>query len=472
MKGISALLCSAALVLGLCGVSAAVEIKVSGTWEVGFGRSENATFYARDYGGYTIKPFRAAQRVRPQFDFISSESLRSVLAFEIGTTIWGRDSDSSIGGALDSDGGSVKVRRAYLDWSPLENLTIRMGMQGVALPFAAFGNPVLDADVAGVVVNYDFAETVSGNLFWVRPFDSLSGESGKNRNDTMDVFGLTLPVAGEGFTVTPWAAYARNGNNSGYWDYISDYTGGFTLTDYTGPLEGSSNLWWVGSALEFDVFDPFSLKLDAMYGAARGNGAPEFSGWLAASLFEYKSGEAWGKPGLIGWYASGDKADAYGKGKYGKYGRMPLIGADNGGFAPAMLAYPGSYGCMVDTLISGSGVGSWGAGLQLADFGFVDKLTHTVRALYIRGTNHESMVTGGGAGLYGEPYNIQNDVLYMTRKDSAIELDFITTWEVNENVNVYLETAYVKLDLDRDVWGPLADTQNAWQVDLVFVYSF
>ncbi len=474
MKRLLTLAFAAAFTFGAFAPAAAIDVTATGTWEVGMGWAENISFYDKKHSGEKRDPFIAAQRVRPQIDFIASESLRSVLAFEIGTTVWGRNDDDSPGGQLDADSrDAIKLRRAYLEWAPVDNLTLRMGIQGVALPSAAFGNPVLDTDIAGVVAGYKFNDMFTLNAFWLRPFDANMGESnGTNAKDEMDVFGMTLAITGDRFNVTPWAAYARTGNASGYWDYRSDYTGGFNLTDTTGDLKGYSNLWWVGAAVELKFLDPFIMKMDAMYGAARGDDAPEFSGWLVAGLFEYVSGEAWGKPGLIGWYASGDKSGAYNDGKYGKYGRMPIIGADNAGFVPASLGYPGSNGCMTDSLISASGVGSWGAGLQLADFTFVDKLSHTLRAVYIRGTNDEDMVKKGGAGRYGEPYNIQSDFFYMTKKDYAVELDFVSTLEVNENLNIYLETGFIYMNLDRGTWGKLADTSNAWKAEVVFVYSF
>lgn len=475
MKRLITLLCAGCLLLGSQGPAGAIEIKASGTWEVGMGWADNQRFSDADQGDYNDS-FYAAQRIRPQFDFIADETLRAVLAFEIGTTVWGENSDDSPGGALDADGNAVKVRRAYLQWTPMGNLDLRIGIQGVALPSATFGNPVFDADVAGVVANYTFTDDLSLTAFWLRPFDGGWNDGEKNRLDEMDIFGFSLPITGQGFSVTPWAMYARNGNQSDYWTYRWENTGIGDVPGAVDQFKGSSNLWWAGAAFELDMLNPFSFKLDAMYGAAKGGDAPEYSGYLISALFEYKSEAAWGNPGLIGWYASGDDGDDY---KDGKFGRMPIVGADNAGFAPANYGFPGDIGCMADSILTSSGVGTWALGLQLDEFSFVDTLSHTVRAVYVRGTNDEEMIrnnpnvdTSRGSLGFGYPYNNMGDHIYLTKQDSAWEFDFLSTWAVNEYLNVYLETAYVKLDLDSDVWGKRSDTTDAWKAMLLLEYSF
>lgn len=477
MKRLITLLFTAALVVGIQAPAWAVDVKVSGTWEIGIGWADNTRFTDAKQGGHD-DAFGAAQRIRPRFEFIADETLKSVLEFELGTIWWGdndkTDSGGRAGGGLNGDGYEIKVRRAYLDWSPVADLNLRMGLQLVSLPSAAFGNPVLDAIVAGVVANHRFTDNVSLTAFWLRPFDQTNGSAGqtngKNRLDEMDMFGLTLPIMFEGISFTPWAMYARTGNESGYWE---ERAGDDHVLFANGPLKGSSNMWWAGAAFELDLLSPFSLKLDAMYGQTKSGEAPEASGFLVAGLFEYKSEQPWGNPGLLGWYASGDGADDYKDGKYGKYGRMPIVGNDNAGFAPVGYGFPGSMGCMQDGLISNSGVGTWGVGLQLDEMSFFDNFSHTLRAAYIRGTNNTNMVTKGDAERFGEPYNIMGDEVYLTTKDHAVEFDFVTTWAAHPNLNIYLETNYIIMDLDANTWGSKnSNTTNAWKAQLLFEYSF
>ena len=468
MKRLVTFAFAAAMMLSFAAPAKALDVKVSGTWDIGMGWADNLGFTDAKQGGHT-DAFIAKQRIRPQFDFIADETLRAVLVLQ-SEFRWG---DKEEGGALDADTNSFVVRRAFLDWNPMDKLSIRMGMQGGQLPMATFGNPVLDTNVAGVVANYQFTDNFGLTAFWFRPFDkeyySADQSNGKNLQDEMDLFGFTLPITGEGFSVTPWFMYGRNGKDSGYWDYITDDE------NYSSDngINGSTNLWFAGAALELDIFDPFSLKLDAIYGAAKGDDAPEFSGWLVAGLFEYKTGTRWGNPGLIGWYASGDDADDYKDGNNGKYGRMPIVSNYDAGFAPTSFGYPGSVSCMEDGLISNSGIGTWGAGLQLDGFTFMDKLSHTLRVAYIRGTNEHDIIKKSGSSRNDLTFTSMGEGVYMTDKDWAFEVDFISTYEVNENLTIFVETAWVKLDLDSNVWGSKdSETTDAWKAQLLFEYKF
>lgn len=466
MKRLVTLASAAALMLSLASPAAAVDVKVSGTWELGIGWADNLNFTDAKQGGHTDS-FVAKQRIRPQFEFISDETLKGVLQLQ-SEFYWGNTEE---GGGLDADRSTLVVRRAYLDWAPMDKLSLRMGVQGMALPSASFGSPILDTNVAGVVANYQITDALGVTGFWARAFDTsnTNGPNGKNLLDEFDFFGMTLPVTGEGFTVTPWAVYGHAGKDSGYWDYRADEAGYASGRGFT----GNTNLWFAGTAFELDLFDPFTLKLDAMYGAANGGGAIETSGYLVSALFEYNSGAFWGNPGLIGWYASGDGKNDYKDGKFGKFGRMPTISNADAGFAPGSFGFPGSEGCMADGLITSTGVGTWGLGLQLDGVTFVDKLSHTLRAVYIRGTNDHDIIMNSGATRDDNPFKLMGEAVYLTDKDWALEFDFVSSYEVHENLTVYLDTSYVKLDLNSSVWGSAdARTTNAWKAQILFKYAF
>ena len=467
MKRLVALMIAAAFIFGSLGSAQALEVKASMTWELGFGWEDNTMFTDAKQGAHEDS-FRAAQRIRAQFNFISSETLQAVLELEVGTMYFGSNEGDS-GGMLDADTATATIRRAFLDWSPADKLQLRMGMQGMALPAAAFGNPVLDSDVAGIVAHYAFTDTVGVTAFWARPFDRTyyddAQDDGKNDLDEMDLLGVTLPMTFEGASLTPWAMYGRNGNASEYWEYAG----------HDGGYKGSSNLWWVGAAFELDAFDPFTVKLDAMYGkSSSSKDAPEYAGWLVAGLFEFNTESAFGTPGLLAWYASGDdKGDGAKNGGEGDFGRMPVISADRGGFGPVAYGFAGSAGCMADSLISSSGVGTWGIGAQLDGMSFVDKLSHTLRIAYIEGTNDKRE---GDSSL--NPVDRRDhratmgNGLYLTEKDYAIEFDFLTSYEVHENLTIFLEANYIYLDLDKKVWGNAHKSTDAWKAQLLFEYSF
>ena len=485
MKRLVALVFAAAFVFGTLAQAQAIEIKASMTWELGMGWADNTRFTDAKQGAHD-DAFGAMQRIRPQFNFIASETLEAVLEFE-SYMMWGSKEEG--GGQLDADQGTFWIRRAYLDWSPADKFKIRMGMQGVALPSATFGSPILDTDVAGAVASYTFTDNIALTGFWLRPFDreyyGTDQQDGKNSLDEMDMFGLVLPVTLDGFSITPWAVYARTGNDSDYWNHRND-------VDYDPSgvddfrYKGTSNMWWAGLAFEMDVLNPFVLKLDAMYGASKSseNEAPEYSGWLVSGLFEFKTDSPWGNPGLIAWYASGDDADDYKDNKgNGSFGRMPVVSTDRAGFAPTAYGFAGSAGCMQDSLISNSGVGTWGLGLQLDGMSFVDKLSHTIRVAYIRGTNDKDMIRKNpdfqDYRHYGSPadrldigYGIMGDAVYMTKGDHAWEVDFLTSWEATDNLTIFMEANYINLDLDSGTWGKMHKTTDAWKAQLLFEYAF
>ena len=479
MKRLVALAITAALVFSSLGSAQAIEVKASMVWELGFGWEDNTIFTDAKQGAH-VDAFRAAQRISPQFNFIASDTLQAVLGFEIGTMYFGNNNEDQSGGGLDADVATATITAAFLEWSPMDKLQLRMGIQPIALPSATFGNPVLDTDVAAVVANYAFTDAFGVTVFWARPFDrEYAGDAqanGKNSLDEMDVFGLTLPITMDAFTLTPWAMYARTGNDSDYWNYR--YGGEYGDPDGNDfRYKGASNMWWVGAAFELSAFDPFSIKLDAMYGkSSSSRSAPEYAGWLVAGLFELKTESAFGTPGLLGWYASGDDRNDTSKNQgNGDFGRMPIISGEGAGFAPLAFGYAGSAGCMGDSLISSSGVGSWGLGVQLDGMSFVDKLSHTLRLAYIQGTNNKRSVdsTGFASPLDRLGYKAtMGESVYLTEKDHAIEFDFLTEYKVHENLTIFLEANYIYLDLDKKVWGDAHKSTDAWKAQVLFEYSF
>ena len=479
MKRLVALAIVAAFVFGSLGSAQAVDVKAAMTWELGFGWEDNTTFTDAKQGGH-VDAFRAVQIISPQFTFISSETLQAVLAFEIGTTYFGNNVEDQSGGGIDADIATPTITAAFLDWSPAEKLQLRMGVQPVGLPSAAFGNPVLDTDVAGIVANYAFTENVGVTAFWLRPFDRYFSTDdqtgGQNSKDEMDMFGFTVPLTFEGVSLTPWAMYARNGNDSDYWNFRYGGEYGDPGNDFR--YEGSSNLWWVGAALELSLLDPISIKIDAMYGASSSTkSAPEYAGWLVAGLFEYKTESAFGTPGLLAWYASGDgKNDEAKNGGNGDFGRMPIVGTSACGFAPLSYGFSRPDDSMSEGLISSSGVGTWGIGLQLDGMTFVDKLSHALRLAYIQGTNDKRSVDASGFtnSIDRVEYHklTMGEGVYLTEKDHAIEFDFVTSYEVHDNLTIFLEANYIYLDLDKKVWGDAYKTTDAWRAFVKFQYEF
>lgn len=144
-----------------------------------------------------------------------------------------------------------------------------------------------------------------------------------------------------------------------------------------------------------------------------------------------------------------------------------------------------------------SGVtGTWGIGARLKDVSFIEDLRHTLRVVYMGGTNSPKMARriardfrnlGGnpfgtsvdGAVAHRYHYWVGGDSHYLTTNDSAMEISLNNTWQMYENLAVSLNAGYVALWLDKSDWGSVRDmngkddtTRDMWNVNLLFEYSF
>ena len=217
IKVVAALLC---LLIGHGGgaeTAQAVEFKARGAWQMTFYGTDN-TFNKNS----TEDKFQVYQRFRVRLDAIASESLSGVLVFKINQqwcTDLGPNKRKDIGGALGADGQGVLLRQAYMQWSPPDSrLKLRMGLQSLALPaFFEGGSPIYDGIGTGITASYKVNDTLGLTGFWIRAEnDNSLAEFGDpaGYRDNWDIFGLTLPVTGEGFRMTPWAAWSYIGKNT------------------------------------------------------------------------------------------------------------------------------------------------------------------------------------------------------------------------------------------------------------------
>lgn len=523
---LGALSLAAACLLAYSTSATAIDFKISGEWLVGFGAGTGELYsrYREPGNGPKIRNnsndvFEANQRLRLQLDAVASEALSGVVGIEIGDQRWGMAEE---GGALGSDSSRViKLKNAYIDWTvPATELSVRMGIQSLALPNAAGGSAIMDGDVAGIAASCKLSDAVSVTALWMRPvndnftaayFDRQSDRAGYL--DNMDLFALTLPVALDGFEITPWIMYGMLGKNSlrglaevngaEPWE-TSDGILGLTVPGLTpgfnfaagSPLDASStgkaygNMFWAGLPVVISVFDPLNIEIDLNYGYVeemgrfdvirRGNdddivrGSTRRQGWLAKALVEYR--QDWGVPGIFAWYASGDDGNV----KNGSE-RLPSI-AGAGNFTSFIgdgnLAW-GSFDDSCDWAMTYSG--TWGLGLQLRDLSLAKDLKHTMRVAYWGGTNSPGMVKYmQNAYSWREGYG--GDGPYLTTNDGLLEFNLVNQWQVYENLELNLELGYIVNMMDQDTWqksGYYAGTgngsfekQDAWKAQLAFAYSF
>ncbi|MGJ3521621.1 outer membrane homotrimeric porin [Nitratidesulfovibrio sp. D1] len=476
MKRFATLMLAFALVLGAFSGAQAADIKAKGVWAFDFSWLDSGDYKSSDDGGDGEDDFSAAQRFRTQIDVIASESLKGVVFFEIGHQTWGRGSQ---GGALGADGKVVKVRRSYIDWLvPNTELKVRMGIQGLSLPGAVVpSSPVLDDDVAALTLSYAINDMVGVTALWARPVDSSSGNSAAdNRNDfdEVDVFALAVPVTLDGFKITPYGVYASVGKDIDFTDVPNEgfeFTRGMLSMDETinGINQGSDtyNAWWGGVSFEMSYFAPFGLKVDAVYGSKTADDdadSAERAGWLVAALAEYKLDMV--TPGIIAWYGSGEDDDITDGSE-----RMPSISPT--GWGVTSFGFPGSV-YRQDSYFGLNGAGTWAVGLQLADISFMENLSHVFRVVYMQGTNDADVVKGNPAVIDAfnpAAHGSQGAAVFLTDEDSAIEVNFDTTYKIYENLSLVVEMGWIKLDMDEDTWGT-DDFSDAKKLVFNFIYEF
>ena len=328
MKKIATLLLAAGLLFSAAGMAQAIDFKIRGQWIMAFDYGEHGAFTGGNgmtgYKKGNEDNFEARQRLRLQLDAVASESLAGSIIFEMGDQIWGQ---SATGGALGADGTVVEVKNAWLDWMvPDTDIKVRMGLQGIALPSMTTGSQVWCDDAAGITASWQINENVALTGLWARLYnDNFQGygDDGRRRNymDNVDVAALLLPLTFDGFRLTPWAMYAGIGPNSLNGDRVSDWRSiGVSGGQYRAgmlPAGGAAhnsrmdlygNAFWAGLTGELTLLDPWRIAWDLNYGSVSyDDGSANRAGWLASLLVEYDLG--WTKPGLYGWYTSGDDDD-------------------------------------------------------------------------------------------------------------------------------------------------------------------
>ena len=460
-------LAAAAMVLASLGTASAIDVKVNGQWQFSFGYYSRNNLMENSETGDHEDRTRFRQRMRTQVRFIADENLSALLNFEIGDLTWGGND----GGGLDADGKAVKVKHAYLDWTlPQTGIQTRIGVQGLRLPWIVAGNPVMDADVAGITVATQLTPELGLTVFYARPYDDTVGDSGqtdgKNRYDEMDIAGFMLPVKMAYVNATPWAMGAMIGKDSSYFGSrgtgavtggSGNYSGRGRALVNPGDVDSDVYGYWFGTTFELPFIDPFFVKIDAMAGGLEtGDDDSDSFGYFIAADMGYKF--SFGRLSLLGWYSSGDD------GKDDR-GIMPIISDDNG-FKMTSYGLQGKRWRNYDGAFSINGLGMWGIGVQMADVSFIDDLKHTARFMYMRGTNSGDSLEGVGRGNKSSYKNG-----YFLTSDAAYEINLLNEYKVNKNLTVALDFAYAWLDLGEQRTNK-DDTEGSFAAMLGIQYSF
>lgn len=505
MKRIVTLMLAAGLILGGASVTtaSAVEIKAGGQWQFSFGWSER---YLGNKGGVnTADRFKAIQRIRPTFNFIADENLSATLQLEIGKGHFGND-----GWALGNDGNTVKVRYGYVDWVvPGLGTKVRMGMQPYSLPSVIGNNLIYGGanDLAGVVLTHDFCENLGLTLAWTRPENDSTG----SMHDVIDTFSLSANVKGDGWKVAPWVLFApigknvkmgrewnddegvvnmwKGGSNMSYLRTGLLATGTQTVANAFAALTGTDPIyvldkdvaWFAGIGIDLTLIDPLRFAVDFAYGSVdlgKVSGVEDSDGkdrtfknkrkgWGVNALLQYKLDFV--TPGLQFWYVSGDDANVYNGSE-----RMPYLFQDNTNIASGFADT--GFGPEQNMYAQAAMDGSWALQLRFDNINYgVEGLSHDLRALYAQGTNnthvvHELGANGASAAL--RPGN-STEGRYLTTSDHLWQVSLDTKYQIYKNLTAILTLAYIKYDLDKDLWfGGNSYDDNNWAAAIQMQYKF
>ena len=499
MKKLLTLLLAAGMIVSAVNGASAVEMKVSGNWLTSFSFTNN--LYGEDGlvdykkgDGKGSGHFNAAQRVRINFNMVASESLSGRVQLQAangeaspGYYTWGS-------GSTGGSGKAVTARLAYLDWFiPSTDVLVRMGRQETAMSSYTFGSPVFAGVIDGVVVNAPINDMVGVTFSWLRPNATINRwDKPHTAHSSIDLAYLSVDVAADGFKLTPWGMIGFAGSNaakgitmedgdvvrpdSSYFgeagtvvdfDGFDRTTGKPVLVDADGNVvaakyvDSRTLLYWVGIGGELTLFDPFKFTADFVYSGNNADGYAERDGWYAALGAEMKTSFA--TPFVRGWYASGDDADSKGSGR--------MLSINDDGMFDASSIYFNANGLLGATIEDCNPAGTWGVQAGVKNVSFIEDLTHALSVTYFQGTNNSNRLDGYDAAWYAEP----DDVNYMTTKDSAWSIDFLSSYKLYQNLTANLLLSYLITDFDENI-RPLGDGHykfdNAFRGTLNFTYAF
>jgi len=421
MKRFALVALLAAMLFGLASSASATELKVKGNLDVYGMWSANLMDFDSENGD--ADNYFTTQRMRTYFSFVANENLKAVLGLEMNTD-WGQ----GMGGDWGTDGTNfMRVKHAYMDFIvPDTTVNVKAGLQSIALP-SVFGNPVFDDDAAALVVSAPINDMFGVGVGYSRGLDDKDNyDTGDyDNNDNLDMAFLALPVTLDGFSVTPYFAYAWIGDEaapaSNQQGPSSAVTGNLVKFD-------DATIWVLGANAELTMFDPLTFAADVIYGVGE-NDDYETKGWYAALAASYKLDMLTAT--LFGTYGTGadddTDEDSYLPTLAEGWELTPYLGgarAFNTGVSDgfATLALEEGY----------DGTGIWTVGLKLTDITFVEKLSHNLTIAYAEGTSDEDAERA------------------WDENDSAWEVYLVNKYMIYENLAAINELGYFAPDFDDD----------------------
>ncbi len=491
MKRFAVLALVAGLIMGWsAAASAATEVKMTGDafvygtfnanqnftgWSTG-SWDDNAGHYT-GAGKQTEDRFQIWERFRLRADFVANEAVKFRLGLKVQDT-WGHGTFTAANPST-----AVEVYQAFLQFKlpGCQDIEVTAGLQDLSLPGNAFftDSVVFGGDrAAALVVKAPLmGETLSAVGGFARMLD-------KNRTfdttttqvaDEFDVYFLALPISVEGFKATPWGAIGVAGKSANYFT-AGSYGPNSSFADSllsAGSLVRSwgndqNTYWWAGSTFEVTALDPVKFYADVIYGAGASNDhkANKRQGWFIDAGVEY-TGLDMVTPQVFGWWSTGEDGSTRNGSE-----RMPSI-LSNWGPGNSFL-FDGSQELLKQGNMGVNPIGSYGIGASLNNITFMEKLSHRLTFVYLRGNNSAKALRYLNTLLGSNPYYTMGRDL--TMNESILGANFDTTYQIYENLAAVLETGWAHGDFQSSVWGHRltnkANEGDAWKVAFGLTYKF
>ena len=506
MKKLLILLAAMTLVFGAVSqAGAAVKFGATGNWQHQFTYQHNVPNFNSDLEQDNLFMYN---RANITFTVEANEYIKANTLVRIGAFDWGNGhsvqptaaATNAYGGTMASRTG-LEVRQAFISVKfPGVPVTLDTGVMPLALPAAALGsNPVLNDRLPAIVLGFPVGDVGKAALVYSRPYRTAPGTSKDfAKYNSIDAIAALADLNFGNFGLAPYLAYVKAGHkatitggsgvNRGYYTLYND-------DNNTTAIIG-------GAAFKISPVENLSIGLDAIYGAtsssdskndttlpipaADGSKDVKASGFLVGLSVDYKMD--FGTPGAFCWYGSGlKKSDT----DDGKYGVLPLIGPDGGIQKMRFATHSPRVVTATDSQVAGrNGVGTMGIGVQLANVKSMDKLTHTFRLGYIKGTGDKDanyLTNSGGynrAGTLSGNNGGLADLNGMSKDYSLIEFDIENTFKIVDNLELKADFGIlapnVKNKDDHKVSAPANALKNngdlatdtGFALDLVLQYNF
>ena len=417
-----------------------------------------------DGGFNSPENFNATSRIRFGFDYVASEDLSATILFQYRNGSWGNNNGSDFTADHELSGmkaGShFRMRLAYIDWTiPSTDVKVRMGRHALVAPSYAFGSAILDGRGDGITITSAINDNINLGFSWFRVDSDTQNaknfEKGVNVEDDADAVMLNAEFAYDGFKVTPWVLYAHKQDNAMAGNYNT-----FQHEEY------NSDSFVIGASAELNMFDPFVFAVDALYTNTKYHNAPlfvedSFDAYYVAAKASYKFDN--GTASLGGWYSNGVdyRGDFY---RNNDTGYVIL----DGGFSASTILFDGNM-VGVDGFTNkaqmgtDSPLGTWGLIAEYANFSFIENLSHSARILYVEGTSkYDGYNTNAPLG---------SRKFLFSEDDSAIEIDFDTTYQIYKNLSATLQLGYAMFDQDNLPFG-VDEQDDIFRSALTFIYKF